>query len=382
TVMRVTYTAEVKDKTGKLTQGVTVTWSSGSNVVGTAVTGADGKASLELDYGDYTVTVSNLPDGNVFTDTKTVTGKAPAAAIELRDGATENYSVTVRSEGGLKFKDLTVFVYGNGKPIYSGKTDANGVLEFSLPADNYTLRVPNIQEGYKLASAPTLTAAVRQGEVVLSSAVIEEAAPSDKLYKVGDIIHDYSWTTPYEVDGSRVTYSIAELLETKEAVIINNWGTKCTYCVQEMPAMEEIYQDYNDKIELLAISNYMGGDLESTIVNYREANNYTFPMMRDTNSFAVRFSLEYFPTTIVIDRYGAIAHIESGAIPDAEIWERLIKRFIGDDYVQTFTPGEDNEPITSEISKPDITVPADHYEKVAAAINNFTATDDMYVNWY
>ena len=382
TVMRVTYTAEVKDKTGAAAQNVTVTWSSGSTVADSAVTGADGKASCELDYGEYTVTVSNLPDGNVYTDTKTVTGKAPNAVIELREGATENYTVTVRSEGGLKFKDVSVFIYSGTKPIYSGKTDDNGVLVFSLPADNYTVRVPSVQDAYTVKSTPNLTATVRQGDVVLSSSVITDAAPADKIYKIGDIIHDYEWTTPYEVDGQKITYSIAELLETKEAVIINNWGTKCTYCVEEMPAMEEVYQKYNDKIELLAISNYLGGDSESTIVSYREENEYTFPMMRDNNSFATRFQITGFPTTIVIDRYGAIAHIESGAIPAVETWELLIKQFIGDDYVQTFTPGEDNESITSVISRPDITVPADHYKKIGQAINNFTATDDMYVEWY
>ncbi len=382
TVMRVTYTAEVKDKTGAAAQNVTVTWSSGSTVADSAVTGADGKASCELDYGEYTVTVSNLPDGNVYTDTKTVTGKAPNAVIELRDGETQAYSVTVRSEGGLKFKDLSVFIYSGSKPIYSGKTDNEGVLAFSLPADNYTVRVPNVQDGYTVTYTPKLTATARQGEAVLSSAVITEQAPASKTYKIGDIIHDYEWTTAYDVDGKRVTYSIAEILETKQAVVINNWGTKCTYCVQEMPAMQEAYENYKDKIELLAISNYQGGDSESVIANYREAYDYTFPMMRDNNSFPVRFNITGFPTTIIIDRYGAVAHIEKGGVPEAELWERLFSRYVGDDYVQTFTPGVDNDPITTEISKPDITVPADHYEKITAAINNFTPTDDMYVNWY
>ncbi|MDE6200582.1 MAG: redoxin domain-containing protein [Clostridiales bacterium] len=381
-VKRVIYTAEVKDKTGAPAQNVTVTWSNDDTVV-TAVTDGDGKASCELDYDDYTVTVSNLPNGNIYTDTKTATGKVPNAIIELRNGEAVEYSVTVRSEGGLKFTDLSVFVLdGTGRPQHTGKTGADGVLAFSLPAGDYTVSIPSIQEGYTITKTARLTAAALQDEVVLSSAVIEEAAPSDKIYKIGDIIHDYVWTTPYEVDGARKEYSIAELLETKEAVIINNWGTKCTYCVKEMPAMDEVYQNYSEQIELLAISNYMGGDSESLIASYREANDYTFPMMRDTNSFVTHFQITDFPTTIVIDRYGAIAHIEAGAIPDAEIWERLIKRFIGDDYVQTFTPGEDSEPITTEMSKPDITVPADHYEKVAAAINNFEATDDMYVNWY
>ncbi|MDE5562093.1 MAG: redoxin domain-containing protein [Clostridiales bacterium] len=385
--VKITYTATVMDKTGAPAAGVTVTWANDNGIGGTAVTGADGKAECELNYDEYTVTVSNLPNGNIYTDTKTVTGKAPTAVIELRDGMADSYTVTVRSAGGLKLKDVTVFVYSGTRPIYSNKTDANGILAFDLPADNYTVRIPNVQEGYTVTSTPTLTSTVRQGEVVLTSEVILDTPPAPSAtaatYVIGDIIHDYEWITPYEVNGAKEKYSIAKILETKQAVVINNWGTECSWCVKEMPAMEEVYDKLKDKIELLAISNYQGGDSEATIVDYRNANGYSFPMMRDYNSFALRFQITGFPTTIIIDRYGAIAHVESGAVTAAEVWERLINKFIGDNYVQTFTPGDKvSESINTEMSRPDITVPADHYEKVTAAINNFTATDDMYVNWY
>ena len=379
-VKTVTYVATVVDKSGASAKGVTVTWSSGSSVAGTAVTGDDGTVLCELPYGDYSVTVSNLPDGNIFTDAIEVTGKSPNARFELRGGETVSYTVTVRSAGGLKFKDTTVFVYSGNRPIHSGKTDKDGVLSFSQPAGEYTASVPGVQDGYTVTKQAKLTAAERQGEIVLTSEVRLEPAAANQTYVIGEIIHDYTFTTPYEVDGAKIEYSIAEILETKQAIVINNWGTKCSWCVKEMPAMETVYQKLNDKIELLAISNYQGGDSDSTIVSYRQANNYSFPMMRDTNSFTTRFGITSFPTTIIIDRYGAVAHIESGAVTEAEVWERLINKFIGDNYVQTFTPGDKvSESINTEISKPDITVPDDHYEKVAAAINKFTpnATTDI-----
>lgn len=385
-VVKIKYSAAVSDKAGAPAVGVTVTWSNDKGVAGTAVTDADGKAESELDYAEYTVTVSNLPDGNVYTDTKTVTGKAPTAVIELRDGTADSYTVTVKSAGELKLKDVSVLIYHGSTPVFSGKTDADGKLVFDLPADDYTVRVSG-KDGYKVTSTPTLTSTVRQGEVVLTSAVISDNPPAPNAlaatYVMGDIIHDYEWITPYEVNGRKETYSIAEILETKQAVVINNWGTQCSWCVKEMPAMEEVYGKLKDKIELLAISNYQGGDSEATIIDYRNDNGYTFPMMRDTNSFTLHFQLTSFPATIIIDRYGAVAHIEIGAVTSAEVWERLINKFIGDNYVQTFTPGDKtSQSINTEMSKPDITVPDDHYEKVAAAINSFTATDDMYVDWY
>ncbi|MCH5156001.1 MAG: redoxin domain-containing protein [Clostridiales bacterium] len=392
-IIRVNYTVTVLDKNGANAKNVTVTWATENSVAGTAITDNDGKAECELDYGTYTITVSNLPAGNVFTDNITVTGKNPAAHIELNGGETVSYTVAIRSEGGLKFKNTDAFVYSGTKVVHSGKTNEEGNLVFSLPANNYTVTVLNVQDGYKVTKKAALTAAVRQGEVVLSSSVILSSAPSDKVYKIGDIIHDFEFTTPYDVDGSPVTYSIAELVEQKEAVIINNWGINCSWCVQEMPAMEEMYQLNSGRIEVLAISNYNKiGDTDSAIIGHREQGYlddgerkpYTFPMMRDNAKFYshVDFAKGGWPTTVVVDRYGAIAHIESGAILSAEIWQRLVNKFIGPNYKQTFTPGDDtSESVTTEASKPDIFLPDDHYQKVAEAINDFEPDENAQIEW-
>ncbi|MCH5161791.1 MAG: TlpA family protein disulfide reductase, partial [Clostridiales bacterium] len=343
--------------------------------------------------------IPNPPAGSV-ADVLTVTGKNPGAIFEMRAGNTVTYSVTVRSEGGLKFKNTNVQVY-KGADIsaeglaVSSKTNAAGVLEFTNEPGNYTVVLPTVQEGYTIIKQATLTAAVRQSEIVLSSSVIMAQPPAPKTdtnpnghqYKIGDIIHNFTFTTPYDVDGSPKTYSIADLLKEKEAVVINNWGTNCTYCVKEMPAMQAMYENYSDRIEILAISNYMGGDSDSAINSYiaseaAKGNNYTFPLMRDKSGLGSHFNIQGWPTTIVIDRYGAIAHIEEGAILQTEVWERLVDKFVGDNYVQSFNPGDEkSDPVTSEVAKPDVVLPENHYELVATAINKFTATDNMYVKW-
>lgn len=380
-VMQVVYTAHVRDVNGANAKGIIVTWADATGERGRATTDADGIAECELDYGTYTVSIPNPPAGSV-AETLTATGKAPDSIFELRAGNTVSYSVTVRSAGGLKFKNTNIMVKSGGNLIISSRTNAEGVLEFSREPGDYTVEMLDIPDGYRITKEATLTAALRQSEIVLTSSVIMSSVPSNKRYLIGDIIHNFTFTTPYEVDGSRVSYSIAELLKTKEAVVINNWGINCSWCVQEMPAMDEMYQKLNDKIEILAISNYMGGDSESDIADYHSRYGYTFPMMRDSVGFASHFNMQGWPTTIVIDRYGAIAHIEEGAILQAEIWERLVNKFVGDDYVQTFNPGDEtSDSASTEVSKPDIVLPDNHYDLVADAVNKFTPSDDMYVKW-
>ncbi|MDE7394573.1 MAG: redoxin domain-containing protein [Clostridiales bacterium] len=378
------YTASIVDKTGLPVVGATVAWTDGVTIAGSAMTDESGRAECAIAHGNYYVVLSSLPSGNVCNEILKVTGDDRSVQVNLVDGTAATYRVTVHSEGGLLFKNQTVVVFnGDSDVVAAAKTDEYGVIPFALTAGSYTMRATALQSGYT-AQDLSVGASAGESEIVCKSAVIMSDPAANTRYYIGDIIHNYSFVTPYNVGGEPKAYTIAELLKTKKAVVINNWGTKCTYCVQEMPAMEQVYQEYGDDIEILAVSNYNGGDTDQAVSNYREEKGYTFPMMRDRNNFAVKFGITGWPTTIIVDRYGAIARIEEGGVMDVELWKLMIDKFVASDYVQTFTPGEDkSEPIGSEIAKPDFTVPADHYEKMAEAVNdtaNFPAGAS--VEWY
>lgn len=372
-VAKVTYTVTVTDKTGAPAKGVTATWANGSAIAGSATTDASGVASREFDYGNYSVTLSNLPDGNVYTDgAKSVTGKSPAAVFALRDGVSVRYTVTVRSEGGLLFKKHPVTVRdANRLDVASGVTNDEGVFVFSSVAGVYSAIAGDLPRGYAQRPA-SFTADKREADLILSSEILPVSDSTNASYVIGDIFHDYTFTTPYTVDGKPWQKSVSEILKTKQALIINNWGTNCGWCVREMPAMQAAYEKYGDSIEIVAVSNYPSPpDSDSVVSNFHANNSYTFPMMRDINGFAAKFGISGWPTTVVIDRYGAVARIESGAVTSDEAWDRLILKYIGDDYVQTFVPGDRvSDSINEEIARPDVTVPADHYEKLGAALND------------
>lgn len=377
-VKRIDYSVTVKDKNDAFATNVTVNWMSGGKIVGTASTDANGKATCTLDYGDYTVTLSNLPQDNLSGGSKTVSGANPSVEFKLHSGESQDYLVTVKSEGGLLFKKQAVIVYMEGDefPLTAGETNDKGEYRFSYEAGNYTVAVENVPQGYSPAEV-SLTADKTEGEIKLHSEIITTAPAANTTYVIGDIFHDYEFTTPYEIDGKQWSKSVSEILKDKKALIINNWGTQCYYCVQEMPAMQEFYEKYSDKVEIVAVNNYRsqyGLDTDATITSYYESNRYTFPMVRDVNNFTAKFGIIGWPMTIIIDKYGAIARIESGGIASSATWERMVGQYIADDYVQTFTPGDKvSDSINTELSKPDVKIPEDHYEKLASAINNVSS---------
>ena len=407
-VKTVEYTVTVLDYENKPAKNVTVTWMRENGAVaGTALTNASGKATKELAYGNYRVTVDNLPAGNVDNGGKSVSGKNPNVTFNLESGTTVTYKVTARSEGGLLFKkrydeegalqnsnSLSLIVYEGNELKRSGMTDENGVFSFSVKPGNYTVRVGVVPNGYTYTPL-SLTSDTLTTELVLYSSVITTAPAEDTDYVIGDIIHNYTFSTPYEMKdtGEVWSKSIAEILKEKEVLIINNWGTGCSACTQEMPAMEDFYLDYKDRVEIVAVDNYGGidqstgqfriSDTTTNITSYYKQKGYSFPLVRDTNAFYSKFKIEGWPTTIIVDRYGAIARIESIAIASSEAWEAMILKFLGDDYEQTFVPGVRGESINQEIAKPDITVPDDHYEKLGQAINKTeTFPSGSSVEWY
>lgn len=374
----VRYSVAVTDKDGEPAEQVTATWTRKKDkvVAGSAETNGNGLATKELAYHEYIVTLSipkPLSETNIYESPLTVNGNDPFVAFDLVEGHNVDYTVTVKSEGELLFKNQAVQVLSGDLLMYSGNTDDNGQCTFSLMQGHYSVTASSLPEGYTAAEG-TLTPAILKTDVVLHSEIITSAPAQNKRYLMGDIFHDYTFTTSYEINGKIYSKSVSEILKDKQALIINNWGTGCSNCMLEMPDMQEVYEKYKDVIELVAVDNYpssTGIDTEETIASYIQSAGYTFPAMRDVNGFTAKFGITGWPTTVIIDRYGAVARIEVGAITSAEAWERMIQKYIGDDYKQTFIPGEsESDSIITEIAIPDIEIPENHYELLAAAMND------------
>ena len=83
-----------------------------------------------------------------------------------------------------------------------------------------------------------------------------------------------------------------------QMIILNFWATWCTYCVQEMPLLDEL--DKRDDVTVLAVS--VGEDME-TVKKYIETNGYDFDVFLDVEgTLAGRFGVRGFPTSIFIGK--------------------------------------------------------------------------------
>lgn len=174
-----------------------------------------------------------------------------------------------------------------------------------------------------------------------------EPVESVSYYQIGDKIEDFTITT---YDGREV--SLYKVLEEKDMVLLNLWATWCGPCGMEFPVMQEVYEQYQDKVEIIAIS-VEPTDTDEILTEYAQEKGMTFCVAKDSVGIGARFFYEGIPTSIVVDRFGTICLIDEGAMTDTEIFTHLFDIYTGEDYTQSvFMPSMLSELPTAAPSEP------------------------------
>ncbi len=108
-----------------------------------------------------------------------------------------------------------------------------------------------------------------------------------------------------------------------KVVFINFWATWCSPCKQELPDIEELYQDFNqnqDDVIILGIANPSSDAYPNNsdvskeeIIQFLDDNGYTYPVLFDeTGDVLQSYYISAFPTTFMIDTEGNIAGYVTG----------------------------------------------------------------------
>lgn len=97
-----------------------------------------------------------------------------------------------------------------------------------------------------------------------------------------------------------------------KVIFLNFWASWCGPCRIEMPAMELLWQIFqDDDFVILAVDVREKRDEVSSFI---ENNSYTFPVLLDSwGRVANIYSVRYYPTTFLIDREGKVVGKTVGA---------------------------------------------------------------------
>lgn len=327
-----------------------------------------GMAACGGNYADYI----NPSDGSPDTSTP--------------DDGAQGYDVLIKSEGGLPLNGVMVNAKKDGQTVATGYS-INGKIHLDIPEGQYKLEiVGNLPDGYYLPDDADYTTPSdgNQTTIYLPSKIIETTVGSNVTYKVGDIMHTFSFV---DTDGER--HALSDIAQGKKLVVLNFWATWCSPCKSEFPGLTEAYELYKDEVEVIALSIDDGID---AIKTFRSQNNISFYMGEDStqlrrNNFGPDSSI---PLSVFIDRYGAIANIHSGSLPSAAVWAGMFSTYTSDNYVQnpdTSSGGDETELVKPNVSAPDPSVVENAAMSASSAegkITNFgedMSDSDKEYNW-
>ena len=94
-------------------------------------------------------------------------------------------------------------------------------------------------------------------------------------------------------------------------ILLNFWASWCGPCVGEMPAFEQLNNEYGDEVVILAV-NCM--EDENTVNQFITDNGYTFPIAYDANgSISDLYPTDGIPYTLVIGTDGTVLETFLGA---------------------------------------------------------------------
>ena len=105
-----------------------------------------------------------------------------------------------------------------------------------------------------------------------------------------------------------------------KTVFLNIWATWCPPCREEMPYIEEIYNEYNknnEEVVILGVAtpNIGGEGNKDYITNFLNENKYTFPVVFDNNMELINaYGVQAFPSTFIIDKEGYIREYVPGGM--------------------------------------------------------------------
>jgi peroxiredoxin len=146
------------------------------------------------------------------------------------------------------------------------------------------------------------------------SSVVSQSSMSGSGSEVGQTIADFELES---FDGK-----IIKLSSFKDVpILIDFWAGWCLFCVEEMPEIEKIHQEFGDGLIVLGIhrSETEGIDTGSKFAKER---GVTYSLLKDSEGQiykALTGGRQFMPYALYIDKDGKIAKVKAGPKTAGEI---------------------------------------------------------------
>ena len=112
-----------------------------------------------------------------------------------------------------------------------------------------------------------------------------------------------------------------------KTIVLHFYAIDCFSCLDELPHIEKIYNDYNqnkDDVIILGIAN-TSRNPKDDIIDFLKENNYTFTSLMAKNKLFDKYYITTYPNTYIINSNGNIAFTSFGSMTYEDLKEEIEK---------------------------------------------------------
>lgn len=119
-----------------------------------------------------------------------------------------------------------------------------------------------------------------------------------------EILATYKWKLE-DVDGNTINFKTSD----GKVTLINFWATWCPPCVAELPALQNLYDEYGTQVDFYFVTD----EAPAKVVSFMDKKGYELPVFFLQQSPPDQLRTTALPTTYLIDKNGTIIMKETGA---------------------------------------------------------------------
>ena len=112
-----------------------------------------------------------------------------------------------------------------------------------------------------------------------------------------------------------------------KTIVLHFYAIDCFSCLDELPHIEKIYNDYNqnkDDVIILGIAN-TSRNPKDDIIDFLNKNSYTFTSLMAKNKLFDKYYITTYPNTYIINSNGNIAFFTFGSMTYEDLKEEIEK---------------------------------------------------------
>jgi len=122
-----------------------------------------------------------------------------------------------------------------------------------------------------------------------------------------------------------------DIFKKNKVTILNIWGTFCGPCIEEMPDLQKLYENYSDKaVGIVGLTtDVTENDDTSEALSIMEMTGVKYPLIKINNDLeAIANNFDYVPVSLFVDSEGKILKtIVAGGASYSE-FESIIKKYL------------------------------------------------------